>query len=229
MAIFSLHPVKAITTAEGGVVTTRDPRAGRAPARSSATTASSATREASRARRGALVPRAAAARLQLPAHRHPRRARPLAAGQARPLRRAPATRSRPATARGLAASTARPATRRAGEGSLHAHHLFVVRHREGAGPPAALYDGCASARSAPRSTTSPSTATPTTADASATAPGLCPEAERYYSGCLSLPCFPALTAAEQDEVADAHGAMAEPAPASFEIGGRSVGGATPPT
>jgi perosamine synthetase len=31
-------------------------------------------------------------------------------------------------------------------------------------------------------------------------PGLCPEAERYYSGCLSLPCFPALTDAEQDRV-----------------------------
>ena len=30
--------------------------------------------------------------------------------------------------------------------------------------------------------------------------GLCPEAERYYEGCLSLPCFPALTDAEQDRV-----------------------------
>ena len=28
--------------------------------------------------------------------------------------------------------------------------------------------------------------------------GLCPAAERYYAGCLSLPCFPALTEAEQD-------------------------------
>jgi perosamine synthetase len=33
--------------------------------------------------------------------------------------------------------------------------------------------------------------------------GLCPEAERYYAGCLSLPCFPDLTAAEQDTVVDA--------------------------
>ena len=30
-------------------------------------------------------------------------------------------------------------------------------------------------------------------------PGLCPEAEAYYAGCLSLPCFPALTEAEQDD------------------------------
>ena len=33
--------------------------------------------------------------------------------------------------------------------------------------------------------------------------GLCPEAEGYYAGCLSLPCFPALTEAEQDRVVDA--------------------------
>jgi dTDP-4-amino-4,6-dideoxygalactose transaminase len=32
------------------------------------------------------------------------------------------------------------------------------------------------------------------------APGLCPEAERYYAGCLSLPCFPALADADQDRV-----------------------------
>ena len=32
------------------------------------------------------------------------------------------------------------------------------------------------------------------------APGLCPEAEAYYDGCLSLPCFPALTADEQATV-----------------------------
>ena len=30
--------------------------------------------------------------------------------------------------------------------------------------------------------------------------GLCPEAERYYAGCLSLPCFPALTEEDQHYV-----------------------------
>jgi len=30
--------------------------------------------------------------------------------------------------------------------------------------------------------------------------GLCPAAEYYYDGCLSLPCFPALTAEEQGTV-----------------------------
>ena len=33
--------------------------------------------------------------------------------------------------------------------------------------------------------------------------GLCPAAEDYYAGCLSLPCFPDLTEAEQDTVVDA--------------------------
>jgi dTDP-4-amino-4,6-dideoxygalactose transaminase len=32
------------------------------------------------------------------------------------------------------------------------------------------------------------------------AEGLCPEVEEYYSSCVSIPCFPALTDAEQDEV-----------------------------
>jgi len=31
-------------------------------------------------------------------------------------------------------------------------------------------------------------------------PGYCPEAERYYAEIISLPMFPALTAAEQDQV-----------------------------
>jgi perosamine synthetase len=31
-------------------------------------------------------------------------------------------------------------------------------------------------------------------------PGLCPEAEHYYAGCLSLPCFPALSAEQQEQV-----------------------------
>jgi dTDP-4-amino-4,6-dideoxygalactose transaminase len=33
--------------------------------------------------------------------------------------------------------------------------------------------------------------------------GLCPEAERYYAGCLSLPCFPDLSETDQETVIDA--------------------------
>ncbi len=36
-----------------------------------------------------------------------------------------------------------------------------------------------------------------------TAPGLCPVAESYYEGCLSLPCFPGLGARDQDRVIEA--------------------------
>jgi perosamine synthetase len=35
------------------------------------------------------------------------------------------------------------------------------------------------------------------------APGLCPAAEAYYAGCLSLPCFPALSEADQAAVVGA--------------------------
>jgi dTDP-4-amino-4,6-dideoxygalactose transaminase len=33
--------------------------------------------------------------------------------------------------------------------------------------------------------------------------GLCPEAERYYDSCLSLPCFPDLSDSDQDRVIEA--------------------------
>ena len=68
-ACFSFHPVKAITTGEGGAVTTNSTalaerlRRFRTP------------RHRARARAGRLVLRDRRARLQLPAHRHPGRAR----------------------------------------------------------------------------------------------------------------------------------------------------------
>ena len=34
-------------------------------------------------------------------------------------------------------------------------------------------------------------------------PGLCPAAEEYYAGCLSLPCYPSLTDEQQDTVVEA--------------------------
>ena len=56
MAIFSFHPVKAITSAEGGIVTTRDPEPGRSPRGLPPRTAWSATPSAS------CIPRAPATR-----------------------------------------------------------------------------------------------------------------------------------------------------------------------
>jgi perosamine synthetase len=38
--------------------------------------------------------------------------------------------------------------------------------------------------------------------------GLCPEAEAYYAGCVSLPCFPALDRADQERVIEAVRALA---------------------
>ena len=108
--------------------------------------------------------RAARARLQLPADRHPQRARPLAAAASSSefvaRRNAIAERYRAALA-DVDALELPPA---APGGVAHAYHLFVVRHRDGAArPPRALRAACASAASSPRSTTCRSTGTPTTA------------------------------------------------------------------
>ena len=82
-------------------------------------------------------------------------------------------------------------------GVVNAHHLFVVEVERA--PPRST-TRCASGRSSPRSTTCRSTCTPGTGDTYGYAPGLCPAAEAYYARCLSLPCFPGLTEAEQDTV-----------------------------
>ena len=78
-----------------------------------------------------------AARLQLPADRHPGRARRLAARAARGLHRAPQRGRRPLPRRRSTAST--PLELAAG-GARRAratrYHLFVVRHRDGAARPA---------------------------------------------------------------------------------------------
>jgi perosamine synthetase len=89
------------------------------------------------------------------------------------------------------------------EGSRHAYHLFIVRHREGAEARRRLYDGLRE-----RGILAQVHYVPVywneyyrrTFDYQV---GLCPEAERYYSGCLSLPCYPTLEEKEQREVVDA--------------------------
>ena len=86
------------------------------------------------------------------------------------------------------------------EGSLHAYHLFVVRHRDGAKARRRLYDGLHERGIRVQVHYVPVYWHPYYRDAFGYQPGLCPEAERYYAGCLSLPCFPALTDEEQQTV-----------------------------
>jgi perosamine synthetase len=85
-------------------------------------------------------------------------------------------------------------------GHRHAHHLFVVRHRDGAGARRRLYDGLHARGILAQVHYRPVYLHPWYARTYGYAPGLCPEAEDYYTGCLSLPCFPALTAEQQEQV-----------------------------
>ena len=201
MAVFSFHPVKTITSGEGGMVTTRDAglrdrlRAFRShgivDARPSATraagTASSATLGFNyrltdlQAALGPLAARAGSTPSSRGATRSPTatatRSRTSTALELPPAAppgsrpRLPPVRRAPPRRRARAPRASTTALRERGI-LCQVHYLPVYRH-------------------------------PWYERTYGYAPGLCPEAERYYAGCLSLPCFPALTAREQDSVVDA--------------------------
>jgi perosamine synthetase len=82
------------------------------------------------------------------------------------------------------------------EGAVHGHHLFVIHVPERR----ALYDALRSRGIFSQVHYLPVYRHPWYRETYGYSEGLCPEAEAYYAGCLSLPCFPALTDAEQDEV-----------------------------
>ena len=88
-------------------------------------------------------------------------------------------------------------------GSRHAYHLFAIRHRDGAGARERMYDRLHEAGILAQVHYLPVYRHPWYARTYGYRAGACPEAERYYEGCLSLPCFPALRADEQERVADA--------------------------
>jgi perosamine synthetase len=85
----------------------------------------------------------------------------------------------------------------------HAYHLFVVRHREGAAARRRLYDGLHEREILAQVHYLPVYRHPFYRDTYGYTEGLCPAAEAYYAGCLSLPCFPALTDAQQELIATA--------------------------
>jgi perosamine synthetase len=94
------------------------------------------------------------------------------------------------------------------DGALHAHHLFVVVHRGGADARRQLYDGLRERDIYAQVHYLPVYLHPYYRRVYGYERGLCPEAERYYSGCLSLPCFPTLTDIDQQRVIDAVRALA---------------------
>ncbi len=88
-------------------------------------------------------------------------------------------------------------------GTRHGRHLYVVHHRDGAQARRRLYDGLRERGIFAQVHYLPVYRHPWYRETYGYAAGLCPAAEDYYAGCLSLPCFPALTDAEQDSVVEA--------------------------
>jgi dTDP-4-amino-4,6-dideoxygalactose transaminase len=82
------------------------------------------------------------------------------------------------------------------EGALHGYHLFAVhsdRRRD-------LYDGLRERGVLAQVHFIPVYWHPWYRETYGYARGLCPAAEEYYAGCLSLPCFPALSDADHSAV-----------------------------
>jgi UDP-4-amino-4,6-dideoxy-N-acetyl-beta-L-altrosamine transaminase len=200
MAIFSLHPTKAITSCEGGVVTTRDPAL--------------AERLACFRQHGMVrdPERLLYAEGEGPWYHEQQQLgfnyrlsdvhAALGRSQLRKLddhvarRNAVAARYRVALTGidGLELPPQPPA------GALHAYHLFVIHLREGAGRRLELYRRLLDNGIRTQVHYIPVYRHPYYRRAFGCEPGLCPEAERYYSGCLSIPCYPDLSIADQERV-----------------------------
>ena len=198
MTIFSFHPVKAVTTGEGGAITVRDEglRDRLRSFRSHGMSKDPARLE--HAEGGWHVEqhelgfnyRITDVQCALGVSQLSKLDRFIAA------RNAIAGRYR----EGLAGVDALRLAPPAPPGARHAYHLFVVHHTAGAPARRALYDGLRDRGILAQVHYLPVYLHPWYRRTYGYGPGLCPAAEHYYDGCLSLPCFPRLTAAEQDTV-----------------------------
>ncbi|HXA54471.1 MAG TPA: UDP-4-amino-4,6-dideoxy-N-acetyl-beta-L-altrosamine transaminase [Solirubrobacteraceae bacterium] len=207
MAVFSLHPVKAITSGEGGMVTTREERlAARLRVFRTHGIAGAAAREAAPAGRWWQQGRWYHEQRELGFnYRLTDIQSALGRSQLRKLERFIARRNELAMRYrellgGIEQLELAPA---APPGERHAYHLFVVRHRAGAAARRRLYDGLRERGINAQVHYLPVYLHPWYRRTYGYGEGLCPQAERYYAGCLSLPCFPALSDAEQERVVEA--------------------------
>ena len=198
MTVFSFHPVKAITTGEGGMVTTRDPELKERLLR---------FRNHGFVRDGSMRRRDEGA-WYYEQHELGFNYRltdihsALGRSQLDKLERFIERRNQVAERyrEGFANCESVELPPPAPPGSRHAYHLFVVLHRGGAEGRRRLYEGLRSIGILGQVHYLPPYLHPFYADTYGYHKGLCPQAERYYSRCLSLPCFPALDAATQDRV-----------------------------
>lgn len=201
MAVFSMHPVKAIATGEGGMVTTRDP----------------ALAERLRLFRshGLTKDPALLTRNDGPWYQEQHELgfnyrltdiqSALGRSQLVKLERFIERRNEIAERyrEAFAETEALERPPAAPGGSRHAYHLFVVRARAGAEARRKLYDGLRERDIFCQVHYSPVYFHPWYARTFGYAEGLCPNAEHYYAGCLSLPCFPTLSDEEQSRVIEA--------------------------
>jgi UDP-4-amino-4,6-dideoxy-N-acetyl-beta-L-altrosamine transaminase len=193
MTIQSFHPVKTVTTGEGGAITLRDPELRRKllEFRSHGMTKDPARLE--RPDEGGWYMEQQLLGFN---YRITDLQCALGSSQLRKLERfvaarnAIAERYRERLAGVVELPPAAPA------GALHAYHLFVIRVPDRRG----LYDALRERGIFAQVHYLPVYRHPWYRETYGYQPGLCPEAETYYDGCLSLPCFPALTEAEQDAV-----------------------------
>jgi UDP-4-amino-4,6-dideoxy-N-acetyl-beta-L-altrosamine transaminase len=202
MAVFSFHPVKAIAAGEGGMVTTRDDELAR---RLREFRTHGFVRDTDRLARpdegGWYMEQQELGFNYRLSDLHSA----LGRSQLRKLDEFIAARNRVAD-RYREAFADVPAIElppAAPDGSLHAYHLFSIRHRDGSRARRALYDGLRERGVYPQVHYLPVHMHPWYRQTYGYGEGLCPAAEEYYEGCLSLPCFPALTSAEQEQVVEA--------------------------
>lgn len=200
MTVFSLHPTKAITSCEGGVVTTRDPELAEHLA---------AFRHHGMVRAPEQLLHAEGEGPWYHEQQHLGFNYRLsdvhsALGESQlgklddhvARRNAVAARYRDGLAgvEGLRLPPDPPAD------ALHAYHLFAVHLAGGAERRLRLYERLAAADIRTQVHYIPVYLHPYYRETFGYGPGLCPEAERYYAGCLSLPCYPDLSPADQDRV-----------------------------
>lgn len=202
MTVFSFHPVKTVTSGEGGVVTTRDERLYErlVELRTHGMTKDPARLEHPDEGGWYMEQQALGFNYRITDLQSA-----LGVSQMAKLERFVARRNaiaarydeRLGDVQQLRLPPAAPA------GTRHGRHLYIVHHRDGAAARRRLYDGLREREIFAQVHYLPVYRHPWYRDTYGYAEGLCPQAEAYYAGCLSLPCFPALTDAEQDTVIEA--------------------------
>ncbi len=192
MTVFSLHPVKAITTGEGGIVTDRERRAGRAPAALPHARDHEGARRPARRRTGGWYYDMQALGFN---YRITDFQCALGLSQLDAARRAG---SSGATRSPRAIASCSPTTTRialppaAPTGDCHGYHLFVVRVRAGRrGAAARVFDALRARghrRAGPLHPDLPAPLLPR--DARLPAGRAARRPRSYYAGAISLPMFP---------------------------------------